>query len=310
MQSLTGAESRSLGRITANRYLTILNFHQVSEVRNPYWAPLNPKLFDGLLGFLKANFEVVTFRDLDDCNENATRPRLIVSFDDGYYNFVEFAMPIMERHNVRANLNVIPSCVLSGRPMWNIRLYDFLNSAPVKLINEIRLPGFDGVLSDNSEMAKVRYGLQISRFLKMRPRAQRDELMESLNAQINRAEFVSTRMMTLSELREAGQTHELGVHSFSHESMEFEDMEFFETDFLKCRDFFAESLAKPLSIYAFPNGSHRPEQIDYLLDKGIEHVLLVDEDFSNASSQVHRRFTIYGDSPAELRLQSLGFRTS
>ena len=253
---LAGSDRRLLGNIRKQDLVVILNLHQVSPVSNPFWPPLNPGVFDELLGFLKLNFSVCTFANLASAADS--RPCAVLSFDDGYYNFVEFAMPILKKHELAANLNVIPACVITGEPPWNVRLYDFLNSVPRKLVNEIELPGFAAQLADDSAEAKVRYGLQISRFLKNRPRREREELWSEVSKVMHRAaDIKATRMMNADEVREAAATHEIGVHSYSHESMEFEDDEFFEDDFRKCVAYFRDELALPLEIYAFPNGSYR-----------------------------------------------------
>ena len=303
---LAGSDRRLLGNIRKQDLLVILNLHQVSPVANPFWSPLAPEVFDQLLAFLKQKFYVSTFANL--AAAPADRPCAVLSFDDGYYNFVEHAMPILHKHGLAANLNVIPGCVNTGEPPWNVGLYDFLNSVPRKLINEMRLPGFDARLADDSTDAKARYGLQISRFLKNRPRRERLELWADVSTVMARASDIkATRMMDAADVREAAATHEIGVHSYSHESMEFEDEKFFEDDFQKCVAYFRDELRLPLQIYAFPNGSYRPEQIAYLDKQGIQRILLVGENYARREQRVLPRFTIYGATPAETRLRALGY---
>jgi len=143
--------------------------------------------------------------------------------------------------------------------------------------------------------------------LKNRPRAEREELWRPIEDLINDSDFSPTRMMNREEIREIAGTHEIGVHSFSHESMEFETAAFFEDDFEKCAGYFENKLGLPLETYAFPNGSYREEQIAALLERGIKHVLLVGEDYARKSENVFPRFTIYGSSKLETRFQALGF---
>lgn len=303
---LTSRHNKLLKKIRQEQYLIVLNLHQVSPHVNPFWPPLTPEVFDELLGFLRQHFHISMFRDLAAL-ENS-RPCVVLSFDDGYYNFVEYAMPILDKHGLAANLNVIPDCVLTGKPPWNIQLYDFLNSVPRQLINEIRIAGFDRQLADDSAGGKVRYGLEISRFLKNRPRRERLELWSELSNVMARASDVAaTRMMRASDIRNAAELHEIGVHSYSHESMEFEEEEFFEDDFQKCAKYFREELRSHLNIYAFPNGSYRPEQITYLEKQGMEFILLVGEDYARAGQRVLPRLTLYGATPAEVKIRSLGY---
>lgn len=304
LQKLLRRDAALLEKIRRERLVTVLNLHQVSPHENPFWSPLKPEIFDDLLLFLKENFEVVRFGEIHSAKSE--KPLAVLSFDDGYYNFYEFAAPLLKKHALRANMNIIPSCVETGEPMWNIKLYDFLNSAPKTLIDEIDLPGFDHRLTGENSAAKVRYGLKISRFLKNRPRAEREELWQGIENLIDDSDSPQTRMMNREEIREIAETHEIGVHSFSHESMEFETDAFFESDFEKCRDYFENKLGLPLEIYAFPNGSYRAGQIEALREKGIRHILLVGEDYARRGADVFSRFTIYGASRIETRFQALG----
>ena len=304
LQKALRRDAALLAKICREQLVTVLNLHQVSPHENPFWSPLKPEIFDDLLGFLKKNFEVVTFGEI--ASAKSGKPVAVLSFDDGYANFHEFAAPLLKKHGLRANMNIIPSCVETGEPMWNIRLYDFLNAAPKTRIDEIELPGFEHRLAGENSAAKVRYGLAISRFLKNRPRREREELWRGVEDLINNSGAPETKMMNRDEIREIAATHEIGVHSFSHESMEFEPEEFFESDFEKCRDYFENTLGLPLEIYAFPNGSHRAGQIEALRAYGIKHILLVGEDYARRGADVFPRFTIYGASRIETRFQALG----
>ncbi len=304
LQKILRKDAALLGKIRRENLVTVLNLHQVSPHENPFWSPLKPEIFDYLLSYLKENFEVVPFGEIESAK--ARKPLAVLSFDDGYYNFYEFAAPLLKKHALRANMNIIPSCVESGEPMWNIKLYDFLNSASKTLIDEIKLPEFEHRLTGENFAAKVQYGLKISRFLKNRPRREREELWQQIEDLMNNSDFPKTRMMNREEIREIAETHEIGVHSFSHESMEFESDAFFADDFEKCADYFENKLKLPLEIYAFPNGSYRKEQIGVLRERGIKHILLVGENYANISESVFPRFTIYGSSKLETRFQALG----
>jgi len=302
---LLGKDRRMLSHIRRNDAVTILNLHQVSPHPYPFWSPLNPEIFDDLLKFLKQHFEVVLLREIDSIKTK--KPIAVLSFDDGYFNFIEYALPVLEKHNLRANMNVIPSCVESGEPVWNVKLYDFLTSAPKSLIDEIALPGFDYQLKDESNDGKIQYGLRISRFLKNRPRVEREELWKNIEKLMRKSDFKLTRMMNREEIKEIAKNHEIGAHSYSHESMKFEEIEFFKYDLQKCIKYFRENLDLPLDIYAFPNGSYTAEQIEILQQYKIKYALLVEEKYAKKEENVFPRFTIYGETPHETRFRALGF---
>ena len=224
-------------KIRRNNQLVILNLHRISPANNPFWSPLHPQLFEELLSFLQKKFEVCLFREIEE-REKSSKPLAILSFDDGYRDFIEYAVPLLDKYKLKANINIIPRCVDSQKPLWNIQLYDFLNVAPRNLVNDIKLPDFSVKLKDDSQEAKLRFGLQISRYLKNRPREERDRLWQFIQPYLDKLDFPKTAMMSVDDIREISKIHEVGGHSFSHESMKFESDEFFRQDLINCKNFF------------------------------------------------------------------------
>ena len=113
-------------------------------------------------------------------------------------------------------------------------------------------------------------------------------------------------MMNLEEVRSI-RDHEIGAHSYAHSSMEFETDDYLDADLRRCGTYFEEQLGRPMTIYAFPNGSCREGQAERLLAQGIEHVLLVDDKFDR-HGHVHTRFNFDARSPSEVRFKALGGR--
>jgi peptidoglycan/xylan/chitin deacetylase (PgdA/CDA1 family) len=296
-------------RIRRAGLVPILNFHRVSPQPNPYWTPIHPRHFDEIVSYLKRRFRILTLNELDD--DPGPEPALVFSFDDGYYDFLEYAVPILERHGVRANQNVIPACALSGRPVWSVELADFLNASTLHAVRALRLPGFHARLEGDGFDEKVRYGLALSRFLKGRPRVEREQLWGDLARVVEASDFPRTRMLTTEEIRQLTASHEIGVHSYSHESMGLEGVDFFKEDLDRCFAFFAQHLQRPLTIYAFPNGSYRWELVDILKSRGLRRILVVDEHLArprDGDGRVLPRLTMSPDSAREGVFQALDYR--
>jgi peptidoglycan/xylan/chitin deacetylase (PgdA/CDA1 family) len=288
---------RRLDRVRSAGVATILNLHRVAADDGSDYRPLDPGLFDELLAFVKREFAVVTIGELGD---KARKPKLVLSFDDGYRDFVTIALPILKRHGLSANQNIIPQCVETGLPPLNVIAQDFVGQAPKALVRDLGIPGFFAPVDR-------RFGQRLSHFLKMRPQAEQDRIAADLLPQFRRwEEFRPTPMMTRDEVRSLD-GHEVGAHSFAHSSMEFESDCFLDADVERCAAYFADKLGKPMTIYAFPNGSCRPSQAERVLGHGVEHVLLVEERFDHGE-RVHHRLTFDARSRSEVRYKALGGR--
>lgn len=297
-------QKKYMNNILNNNHLTILNLHRVSTEINLFYPPLQPKLFEELLKFILKNFNIITFNEIQEY-KNHSKPSLILSFDDGFKDFIDYAVPIMDKYNVKSNQNVIPTCIENNSAVWDVKIFDFLNSSPYSLINEIKLPNFTMKINKNN---KVFYGLELMKYLKSYNKEEREKLFLNLNEVINKNSTIQyTEMMNKKEIIEIAKVHEVGVHSFSHESMGLESKQYFEDDFLKCKDYFKNQLGLPLNIYAFPSGSHKASQLEFLKKNSIEHILLVNENYSSYQKNIHDRFTFYGDSISEIKVRALGW---
>ena len=286
---------RRLDRVRNACLTTILNLHRVAPDDRSSYRPLAPEMFDELLSFVTREFSVVTFAEL---GESSLKPKLVLSFDDGYRDFLTHAVPTMKRHGVRANQNIIPKCVETGLPPLNVLAQDFIGKAPRELSARLHVPGYAGP-RDGA------FGDRLSHFLKMRPQAEQDRLADELLPQFFAGDrFSPTPMMNAEEIRSLGE-HEIGAHSFAHSSMEFESPEYLDEDVRRCASWFKETLGLPMTIYAFPNGSCGPGQAEQVLAQGVDHVLLVGAGFSR-NPRVHRRFTFDGRSASEVRFRALG----
>ena len=287
----------------------ILNIHNVSPKPNAFWPGLAPHDFDAVVTYLNQHFSIRTLGELDQQDADP-RPRMVLSFDDGYLDFVEHAMPLLARHGIRVNQNVIGSAVVTGSPPWNIQMYDMLVNAPLPLLQQLRLPGFSFKLTRDSALGRARFGATLSAHFKSRSRAAREPLVAEFVYQLREVEVRHpTRMMRAAHVAAAcAAGHEIGCHSYSHESMAYESTAFFEEDFLRSSDLFRQ-LEIPLTIYAFPNGSHRREQVSFLKAAGVRHVLVVDDRLVRGSERaVLPRVTLWGQSAAEIRLRAVGLR--
>lgn len=292
-----------LQAIRSANVLTVLCMHRVAEVTENSYEALSPALFDALLGWLKPRFNLTTFAALGQAADDP-RPPMVLSFDDGYLDFYQVAMPILRRHGVRVNQNVTPSSVESGLPPLNVIAQDFLLSAPAKLLSEITLPGLTrgSRLDDRRELAH-----RVSARLKLLPIGEQQRIMATCWKDFQRFDdFHITPVMNHAQVVEVARTHEVGVHSWDHASMSVESDAFLREDARRCRTYLDGLGSVATHVYAFPNGFFRAGQPEIVRAAGFDHVLGVRECFSRPQGWLHNRFTFHGNSMAELSFRALG----
>lgn len=279
----------------------ILNLHSISPKPSRYAPAMLPEVFDELLGWLRRHAQVATLAELHHGAHDRTRPAVALSFDDGYRDFLDYAVPVLDRHGLAANQNVIPGCVEAARPPFNIHLLDVIETLPPERLRDLPGPGADVMLA---RADPVRYGVVLSNWFKSKSRTDRELLEGELTAALPELRDGPIRpMLNASEVNQLAAAHEIGAHSFHHDSMAGETDDFFAQDLGRCSTWFDRVLGSPLSIYAFPNGSYRRSQVEIALASGVEHVLLVDQGPAAIAKPVRRRVTTFGGGAAEVRMR-------
>lgn len=84
--------------------IRILMYHQVLPESIAYKNDLivTVENLEEQLSYIKDNFTTVFFKDLE--KEKSTENKIILTFDDGYYNNLQYLVPLLEKHQLKATI--------------------------------------------------------------------------------------------------------------------------------------------------------------------------------------------------------------
>ena len=117
--------------------ITILNLHRISPERDFFFNPMTPSHFETLLKYVSKHYTVVTISGLNELkvsDRTIDKPYLVISFDDGYYDFFEYALPLLVKYKLPCNHNIVNSCADKNEIIWTHRLNNIFNHAREKNI--------------------------------------------------------------------------------------------------------------------------------------------------------------------------------
>lgn len=102
--------------------IRILMYHQVLPQSIAFKNDLivTAENLDDQLKFIKSNYQTVFFRDLE--NSKSLQNKIILTFDDGYYNNLEYLVPLLEKHKLKATI-FIPTEFIQNSKHGNDKLY-------------------------------------------------------------------------------------------------------------------------------------------------------------------------------------------
>ncbi len=258
----------SLFRARKKNQLTVLSIHRISDERNTFWNPIKPKTFELLCRYVKKHYQVIDFQGISSIDPNSKKPYIILSFDDGYYDFYEFALPILVKHGLPSNHNIVNECADRNMTIWTERLNVLFEHA---LQNKLDLKiDFGTRQSSNSEFDGW-MGFYLDTFKTMLdiPLGQRIQIIDSIQEQLQVDS--NRRMMNWEEIREcASNRTEIGSHTYSHDSIgTISDAEVLNKEINQSKTEIESRLGSEIGVFALPNGQTRPaadqviEESDY-----------------------------------------------
>ena len=112
-----------LARVANRKRLLIITYHGIREDASPArsWLLLPVSEFVRQMEFLRAHYDVLPIDDALAKPGNR-RPRACVTFDDGYRNNLELALPVLERLRLPATVYLPTAFIGSSHVLWTTRL--------------------------------------------------------------------------------------------------------------------------------------------------------------------------------------------
>ncbi len=256
--------------------ITTLCLHRVADAPDLCWPPLPVRVFDELMAHVARRFEVIPLSGLSGYIPGK-RPGLVLSFDDGYADFIEHAQPILRKHGLPAVHNVVVECVQSGRPIWTQRLNHLFDTVHERRIcKTIQVLGVPYSLRPDPRLL-IDTNLRIYKALLIKEAKVRETALRALEAQFDfppRGE----RMMGWDDLRACMRDGtEIGSHTMTHSLLcTLKSPEALSYELGESRRILSEKLAVPIDTVAFPNGEYDENVVAASLAAGYRRLLTVD----------------------------------
>lgn len=244
-------------------------FHRVSDEYDPLWPPLPVETFRYLMKELHKNAYVVPLETISEVGKYPEKPLVAISFDDGYWDFLDNAVPILNEYNLPAHHNICPGLIDRGMPPWTQILEGYLLRNQGK---EIHLPHGKvfRIRTDIDEQTLLHLSLELCSIS--------DEIrfawISSLEEHVPQSSL--PRLMTWDEIRECARAGiHIGSHGMNHRNMSrIEGVNILKTEINDSRRRITEEVGTQPLVFAFPNGLSSPLSIELVREGGYRVALL------------------------------------
>jgi peptidoglycan/xylan/chitin deacetylase (PgdA/CDA1 family) len=239
-------------------------------------------MFERHIEWIGRHFEFVTLDAIGnhiESGEPLARPVAAITFDDGYRDVYENAVPTLIRVGAPATMFVVTEYL--DRSCWQVHdhLYHLLARAYEKwpdpwqgvsrLLADAEIP--DGVIEELKSVSRNAYGT-VSMLLPAISQAQVSVVMELLRAEVGRAGGDVPRTLTwtmLEDLRRSGFT--IGSHTRTHVWLANESPEKRCDEIAGSKRHLEDRLGEPVDHFAYPGGQFTPEVVDVVAQAGYRY---------------------------------------
>ncbi|MDX9943391.1 MAG: polysaccharide deacetylase family protein [Azonexus sp.] len=240
------------------RSIPVLMYHGVLPDDDPIgdgdWLQVRCSEFSAQMAYLRRYYEPVSL--IDALNNNlsySTKPFVVITFDDGYANNLNYAYPILQKFDVPATIFLATAFINTRRLFWWDRLHLSLSGWGAPTISDI------------------------SARLKQLPPKDIDQALETLVQEITGESPLagdaapdSYRALTVDEIHYLNKSGgiDFGSHTHGHEILEhLSDTQLIET--LSNANHLLSSWGVKTQLFAAPNGSYLDRQIPFIKQAGL-----------------------------------------
>lgn len=274
--------------------LSIVIFHRVMPQADPLFPEeMHAQRFDRLLGLLKRAFCVLTLGQAVELQAAGRLPRraLAITFDDGYADNAEVALPLLQRHGLPATFFVATGFLDGGR-MFNDTVIECLRATRVQRID---LAAWGLGLRELDTAASRRQAIDaLLPKVKYLALAEREHFLQRLLSLAGQPQLPAHLMMRSSQvlqLHQAGM--EIGGHTVNHPILHVLPDADAEAEITRGRDRLQSLIDAPVDVFAYPNG--KPGQ-----DYDSRHVAMVRRLGFKAAVSTSAGVASFGAHPHEL----------
>ena len=298
----------------------VLMYHSVNDRHCPYVYPDNivsVENFEKQIPYLSREKNVITLLELverlrrgDGLPHNA----VVITFDDGYYDFYSQAHPVLKRYGVPCTLFPLTGLLCKGETKWEDKLTHVINSTPSKLVT-LPLAGGETTYYLTSQKEKNDCIEALVRILQDMDHEERAKTLKDLKNHLTVGDVESKRaMLRWNDVLELAKDSliSFGCHSHTHRHLGKIGPEIADWEISHSKENLEQRLERECLLFCYPFGkrdSFNPRVKKLLRTRGfLAAVTTIPGRVSKGSDPFElRRIAAPDDSSYRFKASLIGF---
>lgn len=251
--------------------LWILMYHRILPIDDPRYhieepgMVVAPETFDMHLQEIKRYFTVMRLKDWVERKQSGDQLPLkacVVTFDDGWLDNYEFALPLLEKHQVPATLFAVAEKIDTSFQFWPNMVMWLLFNGGTDYLKQDELLG--SVYPDQGSPNREFAALYIRR-LKQFSDQDIFAALDAIHKKTNLLQSMPRALMNWNELKQmqASGWVDIGSHTCSHKRLTHHlGSQELQHEIVQSRDLLESTLEQKIHLFCFPNGDYNQSALD------------------------------------------------
>ncbi len=283
--------------------LVIVIYHGVDKSQNTSFNErfFSVSNFEKQIASFKKHCNILSYDDFLNANYSSEKTNILITFDDGYANNVNYALPVLDKYNAHAFFFVTGVGTMDKKILWadvlDIVCRHAGKDSVVKLNDQVfRFNGLKFVCKElNTDLAAY---IQTS---KKTGYEEKEELVRQL---LGIYDFTNKKdmedywlLMTDEEIHKASLSKNItiGSHGFYHNNLGSLANADAVAEVLLSKKYLENIIQKEVTSIGFPDGSYTEQLNESLNKEGFKKQFLVDYRFGDEHKRnyAHDRYGLY-----------------
>lgn len=234
--------------------IPILVFHKIIPEYDEIWPGIHPKLFEEILILIKKNYTILPISDLYLKPVSELKNACFITFDDGYKDYLDYAYPILKKHNTPSSLFVLPYQISNKGHIWTSTIIFFVKHYTIGEIDDF-LKKRNVTIKFTNPQNYFKINLDITKHLCNLLHADRSKIINELRDKfVKDNRIIENELLSFDELRvfDADLTS-VQSHSLTHPSFKIEsNVEFIESEMKDSKKIIEDETKRGVDAFAFP----------------------------------------------------------
>lgn len=278
---LLGLNLLSIRKKRKDGDITVLCFHQVINDKNISYPPLTIIEFENILKYLVRHYTIISLLDINDelLKKRFNKPLAIISFDDGYKDFITNALPLVKKYNIKCNLNIVYNAVEKNELIWTQKIHCILEH----LFNKDQIFNFEideiKYSISKKNIANVSNKMIINLFEKNKSEIE-DFILKLESKVLTNVSF--TELLNWNNITTITDYVSIGSHTISHAAFNNKStLEHLNEEIIDSKIFIEKKIKKEVEVIALPNSLYNKNVLDVCCLANYKFILLVEGGYPN-----------------------------